>query len=231
MIKRISLSLLMVAFGFCFVSVVNAAESDLSTIASLTSVIGDADEEIIQIADGSYKYYYKIQAIDDSDFNTYVKSKYIFDNGDENSDQYVQAQSRVAEYEDTFASLIPTLNTTADLNGWTESTDKNIAPTGLKYEAGKHHGYVLAVAAVKDQTIYATRLILEATSATTLENIIYNASDETTTSSNTSNNGSQNNQSTKTTSNPETGIEDCAIYLVPVAIILGSGILLKRNYA
>ena len=229
MIKRISLSLLMVVFGFCFVGIVNAAESDLSTIASLTSIIGDEEEEIIQIADGSYKYYYKIQAIDDSDFNTYVKSKYIFDNGDENSDAYVQAQSRVAEYEDTFAGLIPTLNTTADLNGWTESTDKNIVPTGLKYESGKHHGYVLAVAAVKDQTIYATRLILESSSVSTLENIAYNASDETT--SNNSSSTATHNTNKKTTSNPETGIEDCAIYLVPVSIILGSGILLKRNYA
>lgn len=228
MIKRISLSLLMVVFGFCFISAVNAAESDFSTIASLTSIIGEEDEEIIQIANGSYKYYYKVQAIDDSDFNTYVKSKYIFDNGDENSDEYVEAQSRVAEYEDTFAGLVPTLNTTADLNGWTESKDKNIAPTGLKYEVGKHHGYVLAVAAVKDQTIYATRLILESTSTTTLENIIYNASDEEVTHNNTSN---QTQKATKTTSNPNTGVEDYAIYLVPISIILGSGILLKRNYA
>ena len=230
MIKRISLSLLMVVFGFCFMGIANAAESDLSTIASLTSVIGEADEEIIQIADGSYKYYYKIQAIDDSDFNTYVKSKYIFDNGDENSDEYVEAQSRVAEYEDTFAGLVPTLNTTADLNGWTESTDKNITPTSLMYEEGKHHGYVLAVAAVKDQTIYASRLILESASATTLQNITYNASDEAVTRNN-NNTSTQTKKATKTTSNPNTGIEDCAMYLVPVSIILGSGILLKRNYA
>ena len=227
MIKKIGLSLLIVVFGFCFVSVVNAEELDLSTVASLTSIIGEDDEEIIPLGNETYKYYYKIQAINDNDFNTYVKAKYIFDNGNENSDEYVQAQSRVAEYENTFADLVPTLNTTADLNSWTETTDKNIAPTGLTYEVGKHHGYVLAVAAVKDQTIYATRLILESSSATTLENILYNANDATS----SSNSSTQKQKAKKTTSNPETGIEDCAIYLVPVSIILGSGILLKRNYA
>ncbi len=231
MIKRISLSLLMVVFGFRFISIVNAAESDFSTVASLTSVIGESEEEIIQIADGSYKYYYKIQAIDDSDFNTYVKSRFVFENGDGNSDEYVEAQSRVAEYEDTFAGLVPTLNTTADLNGWTESTDKNIEPTGLTYENGKHHGYVLAVAAVKDQTIYATRLILESANATTLRNIEYNDNDKTVSRNNNSNTSTQTKKATKTTSNPNTGVEDCAIYIVPVSIILGSGILLKRNYA
>lgn len=230
MIKRISLGLLVVVFGFCFISAVNAAESDLSTVASLTSVIGGTDEEIIQTSDGTYKYYYKIQAIDDSDFATYISSKYIFDNGDDSTDEYVEAQSRVAEYEEVFYGLVPTLNTTADLNGWTESTDKQINPTSLNYEAGKHHGYVLAVAAVKDQTIYVSRLILESTSATTLEEIIYNESDETlyaTTSTQTV----TEKKDTKTTSNPETGIDDYTIYLVPISIVLGSAILLRRNYA
>ena len=80
MIKKISSLLLMVVFGFCFINVVNAEELDLSTVASLTNVIGGTDAEIVQINDGSYKFYYKLQAIDDSDFATYVSSKYIVDN-------------------------------------------------------------------------------------------------------------------------------------------------------
>lgn len=229
MIKKISSLLLMVVFGFCFINVVNAEELDLSTVASLTNVIGGTDAEIVQINDGSYKFYYKLQAIDDSDFATYVSSKYIVDNGDESTNEYVVAQSRVAEYEETFNSLIPTLNTTADLNSWTESTDKQINPTSLNYEVGKHHGYVLAVAAVKDQAIYASRVILETTSATTLGDIIYNVNDENEYTSNTQNVTEQ--EDTKTTSNPETGLDDYAIYLVPLSIVLGSGILLRRNYA
>ena len=35
----------------------------------------------------------------------------------------------------------------------------------------------------------------------------------------------------KTTKNPETGISDYAIYLVPVCLILGSTLLLKRRYS
>lgn len=229
MIKRINLLLIAIIFSFCLVGVVNAAESDLSSVASLTSTIGSTDEEIIQISDDTYKYYYKIQAIDDSDFSTYISSKYIYENSDENSDEYVNAQSRVAEYEDAFYALVPTLNTTADLNSWTESTDKQINPTNITYEQGKHHGYVLAVAAVKNDSIYATRMILESTSTTTLETITYNDNDKVTYNSNTQ--SVQEEQSKQTTTNPETGLDDYAIYLVPLSIVLGSGILLKRNHA
>lgn len=229
MIKRINLLLIAIIFSFCLVGAVNAAESDLSSVASLTSTIGSTDEEIIQISDDTYKYYYKIQAIDDSDFSTYISSKYIYENSDENSDEYVNAQSRVAEYEDAFYALVPTLNTTADLNSWTESTDKQINPTNITYEQGKHHGYVLAVAAVKNNSIYATRMILESTSTTTLETITYNDNDKVTYNSNTQ--SVQEEQSKQTTTNPETGLDDYAIYLVPLSIVLGSGILLKRNHA
>ena len=217
MIKKISSLLLVVVFGFCFISVVNAEELDLSSVASLTNVIGGTDAEIVQIADGSYKFYYKLQAIDDSDFATYVSSKYIVDNGDESTDEYVEAQSRVADYEEAFNSLIPTLNTTADLNGWTESTDKQIKPTGINYEVGKHHGYVLAVAAVKNQTIYASRVILETTSDATLGDIVYNTNDASEYASNTQSVIEQ--EDAKTTSNPETGLDDYAIYLVPLSIV------------
>ena len=230
MIKRISMIICAVIFSFCFISVAQAEELDLNDVASLSNVIGGEDKEINEVGNGSYKYYYKIQAIDDNDFATYVSSKYVFDNGDENTDEYVEAQTRVAEYEDTFYGLIPVINSTSDLNGWTESTDKNINPTNLNYETEKHHGYVLAVVAVKDQTIYATRVILESTSATTLGSITYNLSDETAVA-NTTTQSVTEQKSTRTTSNPETGIDDYAMYLVPVAIIMGSVILLKRNYA
>ena len=35
----------------------------------------------------------------------------------------------------------------------------------------------------------------------------------------------------KTNNNPETGIEDWAIYLVPIGLISGSAILFRKNYA
>lgn len=233
MIKKTISILFVTIISIFFVSSVNAAELDFSNVASLTSVIGGSDEEIVQIADGTYKYYYKVQVIDDSDFNTYIKSKYIVDNEDESTDDYVVAQSRVAEYEETFNGLIPTINSTSDLNNWTESTDKQINLSNLNYTAGKHSGYILAVAAVKDQSIYVTRVILESTSATTLGNITYNESDATTITTNTNSNTQTTTveTETRTTSNPETGLDDYAIYLVPLSIVMGSVLLLRRNFA
>lgn len=231
MIKRIGSIALIAIFSFCMMGMVNAAESDFSSVASITSVIGGAEEEIIPIAEGTYKYYYKIQQIDDNDFSTYIKSRYIYDNGDESSDEYMEAQARVDEYETAFNALIPTLNSTSDLNSWTESTDKHIKLTGLNYEANKHHGYIIGVAAVKDGKIYVTRLILESTSASTLEAIKYTSNDKTTYNNNTQQGVVEKEKDTKTESNPETGLEDYAIYLVPLSIVLGSGILLRRSNA
>lgn len=231
--KKIGLTILAVVFGFCFVTVVNAQEKDLSDIAIISGVIGGSDKEITQNSDNTntYKYYYKIIEIDDSDFATYVSSKYAVDNGNDASDDYVAAQSRVTEYEESFNGLVPTLNSTADLSTWTTATNNEIAVQNIKYELGKHHGYVLAVAATKDgdQNIYVSRMILESTSATTLGSIAYNDSDAA--AYNASTNDAVPTTDTATGTNPDTGIEDWAIYFVPISIILGSGILLRRNYA
>lgn len=229
--KRISFSLLAVIFGFCFMNVVNAAEASLDSVASLTNVIGGSDKEIVQTGSGTYKYYYKFVAISDSDFDMYVNSKYIVDNGDDSSDQYVNAQSSVSQYERTFEGLIATLNSTSDLGSWTESKDNEITLKDLKYEDGAHHGYVLGVAAVKDgdTNIYVSRTILESKSLTTLGLIEYNDADKAAYQSTTTS-ATTDMQDTSTDQNPETGIEDYAIYLTPIAIILGSAILFRRCY-
>lgn len=229
MIKKVNLLLLAVVFGFFFMGVVNADEENFSDVASLASVIGGPEEEITPTGTGSYKFYYKVQAIDSNDFNSYIKSKYVYDNGDDTSDDYVNAQSRVVEYEETFYNLIPTVSNTAGLDGWTESTDNQINLTGLNYAQGQHNGYVLGVVAVEGTKIYGARLILESTSTTTLENISYLDSDKSTYEENT--NDVVAKQETKTNSNPETGIEDYVMYLVPLSIVLGSGILLRKNNA
>lgn len=228
--KKLGLSLLMVVIGFCFMGIVNAAEGSLNSIATITSVIGGPDAEIVQTASGTYKYYYKVVAIDDNDFATYISAKYIVDNGNDASDEYAQAQSRVTEYETTFNQNIAA-STTSDLNNWTKSTDKQINLTDIKYEEGKHHGYVLGVAAVKDgdSTIYISRNVLESKSATTLGLIEYNDADKAAYEASTSD--VTTNGDTQTDTNPNTGIEDYAIYLVPISIVLGSGLILRRNYA
>lgn len=228
--KKLGLSLLTVVIGFCFMGVVNAAEASLSSIATITSVIGGPDEEIVQTASGTYKYYYKVVALDDSDFATYISAKYIVDNGNDASDEYAEAQSRVTEYETTFNQNIAA-STTADLSTWTQSTDKQINLTDIKYEEGKHHGYVLGVAAVKDgdSNIYMSRSVLESKSATTLGLIEYNDADKAAYEASTQE--VTTNADTQTETNPNTGIEDYAIYLVPISIVLGSGLILRRNFA
>lgn len=231
--KKIGLTILAVVFGFCFMTVVNAQEQDLSSVAIVSSVIGGSDKEITQNSDNTntYKYYYRIIEIDDSDFATYVSSKYVVENGNDASDEYVAAQSRVTEYESSFNGLIPTINSTADLSSWTQATNNDITVENIKYELGKHHGYVLGVAAVKDgdENTYVSRMILESTSATTLGSITYNDADAQAYSAST--NDAVATTDTATGTNPDTGIEDWAMYLVPLSIVLGSGILLRRNYA
>lgn len=223
--KAISLFITILT-GFCFVANVNAEEISLSTIASIPSDIGGADKEIIQTdSSNTYKFYYKYIAIDSEDFNSYIDSKYIVDNSsDTSSEEYLTAQSQVEEYETTFKGLIPSV-TVADLESWTLSSDGEINISDLVYQSGSHNGYVLAIAAVKDgdtSNVYIDRLILESKSQTTLGQISYPEK----TSSNVN-----SNDTVATDENPNTGLSDYAIYLVPISIILGSTILLRRNYA
>lgn len=213
--------------GFCCMTNVNAEEVDLSSIASITSDVGGADKEIIQTdSSNTYKFYYKYVAINSEDFNAYVGALYKMENLSDSSDEFVAIQSQVTQYENTFKGLIPEVKTT-DLESWTLSSDGEINLKDLTYESGKHNGYVLAVAAVKDgdnNNVYINRLILESTSTTTLGQASYTEADQVTYSTTT-------NDQINTDSNPNTGISDYAIYLVPICIILGSAILLKKSYS
>ena len=213
--------------GFCCMTNVNAEEVDLSSIASITSDVGGADKEIIQTdSSNTYKFYYKYVAINSEDFNAYVSALYKMENLSDSSDEFVAIQSQVTQYENTFKGLIPEVKTT-DLESWTLSSDGEINLKDLTYESGKHNGYVLAVAAVKDgdnNNVYINRLILESTSTTTLGQVSYTEADQVTY-------GTTTNDQINTDSNPNTGISDYAIYLVPICIILGSAILLKKSYS
>lgn len=213
--------------GFCCMTNVNAEEVDLSSIASITSDVGGADKEIIQTdSSNTYKFYYKYVAINSEDFNAYVGALYKMENLSDSSDEFVAIQSQVTQYENTFKGLIPEVKTT-DLESWTLSSDGEINLKDLTYESGKHNGYVLAVAAVKDgdnNNVYINRLILESTSTTTLGQVSYTEADQVTYDTTT-------NDQINTDSNPNTGISDYAIYLVPICIILGSAILLKKSYS
>lgn len=237
--KNIYSMFIILAFCFGFVGVVNAEEADLSTIASINVTIGNSDDEILPLGDSgsSYTFYYKYVKIDSTDFDKYVNSKYIMENSDDSSDSYADATSEVKSYEEGFSSIIPTVSSATDLNEWTKSTDNQIKVSNLSYEKGKHNGYVLAVAGIKDgdSKIYVTRLILESKSTSTLGQITYLDSDKTDVASSDGNQASNTENvntgsDTATKSNPKTGVEDYVIYLVPVSIILGSAILLRKNF-
>ena len=229
--KRVISLMIMVLAGFGFCAVVNAEEVSLNSIASVTSEIGGSDKEIIQTdSSNKYKFYYKYVTIDSDTFNSYVGIKYVLDNADENSDEYATAESQVAEYENVFKGLIQEV-TASDLESWTLSSDNEINLSGLIYESDKHNGYVLAVAAVKDgdtSKVYIDRLILESTSSTTLGQISYTTLDE---EAYDSSDDEMSGSAVSTSNNPNTGISDYAIYIVPVCIILGSVILLRRSYS
>lgn len=229
--KKVISFMIMVLAGFGFCTIVNAEETSLNSIASVTSEIGGSDKEIIQTdSSNKYKFYYKYVSIDSDTFNSYVGVKYKLDNTDESSEEYVNTESQLKEYENVFKSLIPEV-TASDLESWTLSSDNEITLSDLIYESDKHNGYVLAIAAVKDgdtSKVYIDRLILESTSSTTLGQVSYTPADE---QAYDSNEDETSSDAVSTSNNPNTGISDYAIYIVPVCIILGSVILLRKSYS
>ena len=211
--KKIISIFMTLVFSFCFIGNVFAAEHDLSSIATISLNVGGDEKEITQTDSANkYTFYYKYVAIDSSDFNDYVKSKYIIDNGGDSS-AYASAATKVANYEADFKNLIPEV-TVADLESWTLASDYEINLSDLVYEENSHNGYVLAVAAVKDgdkDNVYISRVILETTSETTLGDIIYTSSDESsyTTTTETTNVASK---TVTTGTNPNTAISDYIFY-------------------
>lgn len=229
--KKVISFMIMVLAGFGFCTIVNAEETSLNSIASVTSEIGGSDKEIIQTdSSNKYKFYYKYVSIDSDTFNSYVGVKYKLDDTDESSEEYVNTESQLKEYENVFKSLIPEV-TASDLESWTLASDNEITLSDLIYESDKHNGYVLAIAAVKDgdtSKVYIDRLILESTSSTTLGQVSYTPADE---QAYDSNEDETSSDAVSTSNNPNTGISDYAIYIVPVCIILGSVILLRKSYS
>ena len=233
--KKLCLLLMMVV-SFGFVMSVNAEEKapDMFTI-NTSSPIDGTTESIVQTDDtAKMTYYYKYVAIDAAKFNQYTAALYGVSNLDSTSAEYTQASTTKTTLETEFASIIPAVSAPADLkadgSGWTAANGKVIALTGLTYTQGQHSGYLLAVAGTKDgdtANVYVQRVPLEATSPTSLGAITFLDSDkaayQVAPTGNTTPSGTEQN--------PNTGIEDYALYIVPIAIILGSAIILKRGYA
>lgn len=239
--KRISIITMIMILSIVFVGAVDAKEVDLDSVATLNATIGGSEKEIIQTTStGTYKYYFKYVKIDDNEFKSYLSSKYVVDNSNDSTSEYAAAATKVADFEKKFKELIPTVNSTSDTAGWTAVTNNEIPLTGLTYENGKHTGYVLAVMAIRDGSsdVYITRNIYESKSATTLGGINFTDQDKatygsstTTTTTTTTTTDTTQTVDTVTEQNPETGLSDMAIYLVPASIVLGSALMFRRRYA
>ena len=249
--KNIKKILLLIVVSFIFVGVVNAAEMALEgNVGKIANDVGGPNNSIVQTdQNNTYTYYYTLRKLDTTKFNNYMKQRYIKDNTSEGSTAYINAANEVTKYEKEFKNEILTVNSKADLDsGWTNNgSARTINIQGLTNTANAHNGYVIAVAAVKnnDNNVYIERKIMESASATTLKAIDSNSyldSDKTqinnqpTTNTNTNTNTTTTTTTTTTTAtdtttteNPETAVSDWAIFITPISIALGSGILLRRK--
>lgn len=221
--KKLLSFFVVLVVSFCFIGNVSAEELAFSDVATLSTIIGGSEKEITLIdTENTYKLYYKYVEINSTDFQNYVGARYVVENSDVMSDEYADSTVMVSDYAATFKGLIPEV-TTSDLESWTLVVDDEIVLGDLAYQEGYHNGYVLAVAAVQDgdANVYIDRLILESTSSTTLGNIAFTDSDVEMYGS---------SETVATDANPDTGLSDYVIYLVPVSIIMGSVLLFRRSY-
>ena len=205
--KKIFSLLLVTICCFGFISVVNAEEawSSITDDASFVSKMierAPLDGTNATAFFEKYDVYYTYVKIDDTTFNTYLNDRNI---------------NNVSYY-------IPTVNEVTDLGSWTKITDPNLSYTNLEYDQNKKTGYLVAVAAIpKTDTskIYVYREVCEVTGTTSLV-----------TSSNISYETDTNvNEEPVVEENPNTGISDYAIYLVPIALIGGTVLMMRKNYA
>ena len=224
--------LLIAIIGMGLTTSVYAQEQSNVGTFTLVPPIGGTTDAITQDDDtAKVKYYYKVVQIDSAKFNEYTAAKYGIDNLDSASSEYTEASTKAVNLETEFGALIPAVNAPSDItaegSGWTAANGKVISLSNLVYNQGQHSGYLLAVAGIKDgdtANVYMIRMPLEATSATTLGVISYLESDRNAYQTDT-------NTDSGTDQNPNTGLEDCLYYVVPVSIVLGSILILKRSYA
>ncbi len=234
--KKICLLFIMfISLGF--IVTVNAEEktADMFSInVDATNPIDGQKESIIETEENlKMTYYYKYVPIDSAKFSQYTAALYGVENLDSTSSEYTQATTTKTTLETEFAGLIPAVTSPAGLkaegSGWNPANGKVIALSDLTYVQGQHSGYLLAVAGVKDgdtANVYAVRIALESVNATTLGAVTFLDADKA--AYQQTNPGQTTPANTE--QNPSTGIEDYALYLVPVSIILGSVIMFKKDY-
>lgn len=241
-LSKTFMMMIMLLCMFSYMGVVSAQASKLADVEknSISAVsnlltgkeLSSADKAKITALKDKYSLYYQYQVID---ADTYSKYKAGDDSAE---DAIVKMISDPASKEDLTSE-----------NGWSAIEGEQISYSDLEYDVENPTGYIVIVmAAANDGTIYSYKNVYQATSATTLatySSVAKSAEinddvekedtiekeDTTTEEADTEDDVEDTEEVEKSEKNPETGISDFAIYLVPLALIAGSTLYLKRRNA
>lgn len=236
------LIVLMLICTFSYMGVVKAASSDFlvkeSSADVRTAVISllegkeltSSDKEVLSNFKDTYTFYYKITEIDSSKYDEF------------NSNDSSVSQAAAKE----IANSIAVPKSTNDLSDWNTVDFNNLKITydDLNWSSESTSPYLVALTAVETSTgsFYNYRGIYESASPSTLVAISAKQQENTdqpesdTEDSDDVEKTEDDTEDTedseeKSESNPETGVSDYAIYLVPLSLIAGSTLMLKRRNA
>lgn len=217
--KKIFNLLLVTICCFGFISVVSAEEvwssipDDVSFVNDLLTGKSLTGNTAATAFFEKYDVYYTYEKIDDTLYSNYVSDI---------------SKGTSTGAVDSVNALVPTVSSTDDLGSWVKATEPSLTYGDMSYESGKKTGYIVALAAVDktDNTkIYVYRLVSEVTGSNKIESSYeINCEDDTDVTEETT-------TETVTKENPNTGISDYAIYLVPIALIGGTVLMMRKNYA
>ena len=245
--RKLGKSFLMIVMLLCMFSYMGVVKADTAKLSSVEKnsisavsnlltgkQLSTADKEKIDALSSKYNLYYQYQIID--------------------SDVYSKYKSGDDAAGVTIANLITDPDSEDDMknaeNGWSQVVDGKVTYSDLEYDAQNPKGYVVALMSVLKSDankIYTYKSVYQATSATTLatyESVskAEDIQDQEVTKEQTVEEPEESDDSDsvdetdseeveKSEENPETGISDYAIYMVPLSLVLGTTLYLKRRNA
>lgn len=221
--RKIFNLLLVTVMTFGFIGVVNAEESwssitdDTSFLEALLNGESLEGNTAATTFFSKYDVYYQYQKIDDATYANYITD--------------IRGETSTGA-EQSINALIPAPSSAGDLGSWVKIDTPQISYADVEYTEGQKTGYIVAVAAVpKDDTskVYVYRLVTEVTGSSKMESSYEINCDEdvdVVTDENT-----VTDTETVTEENPNTGISDYAIYLVPLALVGGVVLMMRKSFA
>ena len=216
--KKLFNLLLVIFCCFGFVSIVNAEEA-WSSIPGDVNFINDLIEGKDLTSNSAatdffskYDVYYKYEKIDDTLYGNYISDI---------------SQGTTTGAANSVDALVPSVSSVSELGTWIKATSPKLSYSDIAYDSTKKTGYVIAIAAVdkSDNTkIYVNREVYEVTSTNEIKSS-YEVNYDNDTSI------QETEEQSVAEENPNTGISDYAIYLVPIALICGTALMMRKNYA